>query len=325
MYPHFPLAKKNSPVDQLRQGCVDIAVSNELNRICVRYNIRPIFAGLFGSRAKGYESLNSDYDFYVPYVDKVEHYLKAINVDTAQIEGIESVPPQITVEVMRNNKPVNVQINLVPLKHFLNEIGGNNIDFRMALDNTAVRYCDQAAMTSFHKLAAVYLDQEKIKHSAIGRAAKVVTVLKRGTNIVKSEISDGVYRLLVARAMSNEKAVSALYYNQTQTFEDLLALYSGRFETPAATVKDSFYLMCDMVLKCLDVGDFDTVLANQDTREIMVAVIEQAIRDIKLEKNAQLPATATPNTVEARLSIVSQVNKIYAHIVLGTCVSNKLT
>lgn len=325
MYPHFPLAKKNSPVDQLRQACVDIAVSNELNRVAVRYSILPIFAGLFGSRAKGYNSLDSDYDFYVPYVDEVEHYLKAIDSDTSQVEGTESVPPQVTIEVMRSNKPISVQINLVPLKHFINEITRNNIDFRMALDNTAIRYCDQAAMSSFHKLAAAFVDQEKIKHMAIGRAAKVITILKKGTNIIKSEISDGVYRLLVARAMSNEKAVNALYYNQTQTFKDLLAFYSGRFGTTDETVKDSFYLMCEVVMKSLDVGDFDSVLANPETREIMVAVIEQAIRDIKKEQNAALPATATPNTVEARLSIVSQVNKIYARIVLRTCIASKLT
>lgn len=292
---------------------VDIAVDNALRDIAHQYAITPLFAGMFGSRPKGYDGPESDFDLYVPYIGQFAQYLRVLDVDTRQLEGKDILPPQITIQVVHKNKPINVQLNFVSFDHYIQELTRNNIDFRMSLDNVLVRYCSQSAITLLKISAHTYVDLENIKHKCLGRASKTVALMKSGKAIKHSEVTDGLYRLLYAAVTMNNTAIKHIYHNRTPTLANLLDAYMLHVERDQQTKT-----AVEALLATIRAGQWKQEGFTDVLSLAVIDALERVIANIK-ERPIAIPEQFKLDTnkrIEAQMSAAGQLNKMFVELML---------
>jgi predicted nucleotidyltransferase len=204
----------------------------EIQAQCDRFHIRPVYAGVFGSQAKGYAGPESDIDLYVVYLGGISQYARMIPADTRQVAEEESVPPQVTLSVLQRTHAdftvdeKEVQLNFVSLDFFVREIGKGNLDFRIGHDNLVIDFMGNDALTKqIDTFAASTFDAERYRHSCAGRASKARGLMKSGGEIKHSEISDAIYRLFLGWAVTSQRFVSELVLNKTLTLAELIDGY----------------------------------------------------------------------------------------------------
>lgn len=199
-----------------------------------RYQIRPVYAGVFGSQAKGCAGPFSDIDLYVVYLGPVRQYAKLLDVDTKQVAEEDRLPPQITLpSVYRGEERLTedhppVQLNFVSLDFFVREIGKNNLDFRIGQDNLIIDFMGyDSLIRQIDTFAASTFDPEKVRHTCAGRARRVMHSLRDlvDPDPRPSELVDALYRLFLAWAVTNTRFISKLVLNQTLTLAELMDGY----------------------------------------------------------------------------------------------------
>lgn len=294
-----------------RRLLVDVAADQEVTRVAHHYGITPVFAGVFGSRAKGYNGPQSDFDLYIPYVGKLGQYVRALDIDTSQIDGEPVLPPQITVEVIPlDGRTYSVQLNFVSLDHFIQELTRNNIDFRIALDNILLTYCNKAFIDQLGWLTTIHTDLENIKNKALGRASKTAALLKRSDlgRIKPSEVTDGIYRLLLAAATVTDVAIPQFFYFRTLTIEYLLSNYIAKIDRQDVLAKG----ILEGILSDIERGVWKHSYVQWAPNVILL--IDRLIPVIK-----ELPTTRNTLvdcSMAAHFSMVSSINKAYQELVL---------
>jgi predicted nucleotidyltransferase len=312
-------------VNEARRLQVDVIARHELMHVAHFYGITPVFVGLFGSRAKGYHGPESDFDLYVPYVGKLGQYVRALDLDTRQVEGEPILPPQITIEVPgANNKTLSIQLNFMSLDHYIQELGRNNVDFRIALDNILLTYCDSSFTNLLHELAAVNVDLENIKNKALGRASKTAAMLRKvegaqikGPKIKPSEITDGIYRLLLAAGAVTGLAMPYLFCNYTPNFHSLRQNYLTNVEMDEQSNQTMMGIWMDIKSG-----------AWKDTYEKwgpqVVELIDKLIPIIKAMPVTKAPPGFRETGIETQFAIASKINKAYQELVLKAHASRSL-
>lgn len=202
-------------------------IVKQMEKVSQTYGINPLFAGLFGSEAKGYSGPDSDIDLYVPYVGDISQYVKALDIDTTQIEGELRLPPQETVVFTDTlGKEHSVQFNYESFDHYVQELTRSNLDFRLALDNILWKKPESDQLIDLlHDIAATYFDPERVKHSTLSRTSKALNQLKKLEVINPSEITDGFYRLFYAINLVEGDCLSIANHNHTHTYQRLLSSY----------------------------------------------------------------------------------------------------
>ena len=281
------------------------------------YRITPLFAGLFGSVAKQYDGLCSDYDVYVPYVPDIRHFVKAINADTRQFEGLEAIPAQITLSLNTSKHVRSIQINFVPFDHFVQELTRSNTDFRMALDNIVVRDCAHATEVLMRRTAMAFLDLEKVKQRGLGAANRVYHTLKEAKKeIPTSEITDSLYRLLLANATTDAHTANELFYNHTLGFTDLIALYEKQHGAQFSISK-----LWDGIYQDIQLGKFATTINSW--REELIPALEQLIATIKPKPIVpRSPEAANLQSQQEQLKNTVAINDHFIHLLQkGNCLA----
>jgi predicted nucleotidyltransferase len=290
-------------------------VDAKLREIAETYKIIPLFAGLFGSQAKGYAGPDSDYDLYVVYQGALIQYVKVIDFETNQQRGEESLPTQITIEAQRNGSPVSVQLNFVSLDFFAQEIGcKSNIDFRMALDHAAWLQDDTEQVLNLisllNELANSSYDAEKVKHTGLGHASKVVKKIKNNEDITPSELTDGLYRFFMAWGVTNKDLLPELGLNKTLTLKELLYAY-----LMSENVKDfQVGLLHNRLVDELATGKWHQSMV--EWKGLFVRVVERLIPVIKERPALVPPPSVVDKSIEHRLQIVNALNEMFVGMLL---------
>jgi predicted nucleotidyltransferase len=306
-------------LNDARYLCVDVAAEEQLKEVAHRYGITPVFVGMFGSRAKGYSGPKSDFDLYVPYIGKLSQYIRALDMDTSQVDGEEILPPQITVEVVGNdNQAYSVQLNFVSLDHYIQELNRCNVDFRIALDNILLTYCERSFIDLLDDLATANADLENLKHKALGRASKTAAMLRplkpgdirKGPKLKPSEVTDGIYRLLLAAATVNENVAPCFFYNHTQTLASFLLNYNRGFDRDEMT----------SALVANILGDISRGVWPETFESWGPAVAEMIDRLIPLIKARDILDWGKMGFIEVdmegQFKLASRINKAYRDLVL---------
>lgn len=216
--------------------------------IAVKYNITPIMAGLYGSRAKGCAGPQSDFDFYVPYVGQVKDYVKALDVNTKQVHAEETLPAQLTFMMLVENIEYKVQLNFEDYPHFVSELSKNNIDFQLAVYNEFGIYAHPESISLFKELIACKLSLLNIKHHSIDRVRKVLHQLQENNKRVKpSEVMDGLYRLFMAASAISPVNNCALLDKHDRTLLGLFKSYRAVLYTSPDTTEVVKGILLDVI------------------------------------------------------------------------------
>lgn len=306
----------NPGVAMFRAAGLHNSVEAHLRVVAGQYNICPLFAGLFGSRAKDYAGPGSDWDLYVVYQGPLMQYAKLLNAETHQQRGEEALPPQISYET--RDEAVRIQLNFVSVDFFAQELGRNNLDFRMALDNcTWARGGDEQEssllVTIFMELAewvSLTYSAEKIKHTGLGRAAKVIKALKEGQEVRPSELTDGLYRLFSAWAVTQPQLLPEYVHNRTQTLEDLMRWYLN-----LENIKDrQVGKLYNCLLPRLRSGDW---LEELETWKSEILHTMERLMPIISARPGQMPvALPAASMVEKRLQVANRLNEHFVKSLL---------
>lgn len=301
-----------------------------LEHIAKKYGITLLFAGLFGSRAKGYAGPDSDYDLYVVYHGPLIQYAKVIDWDTRQLMGEPILPAQISftsrrvenlsingwsfgpdgVEPMASGKiiDIRVQLNFVSYDFFVQEINRSNLDFRLALDNIVLKWCNDSLVNLTNRLANCSFDPNKYKHTSYGRASAAAGVIKQWEEVRRSEITDGLYRLLMGWASTSLTLMPYLAMNRSFTLPELMDYYLDEMGE---------YAPLRRLRKGIDqliVGDWKAFF-NQYAGDIANA-IDHIIPIIKAREIQNPPTYLVDKTLEAKQLLIHEVNTAFVGMLL---------
>lgn len=300
----------------MKTSCIQ-ELKNKLEQIKAQYNIQPIFVGLFGSQCKGYAGPESDFDFYVPYIDPIGKYLQAIAVDAPQAEEKEKLPPQISFEIYDGTKLRKIQLNFIDFPDYIRELTNANIDFNLALDNPYLIYCSTSVLGLIRYLAKVQFNLEKIKHMSLGRVRKTIGVLKSWDDPTSkamapntSEIMDGMYRALFASmtTMPDNCSISC-FFSQQPTIMVLLENYLNEcgYDIEAARVYNDIYT---------DIRQGKWQETAFGWKDRIVAVLEKMHENISARNVVYLEGNPSGIPINKRMAIYVKVNKIFTDLVL---------
>ncbi len=298
-------------------------VDAALDTVAKKYRITPLFAGIFGSRAKDYAGPQSDWDLYVVYQGPLIQYVKALNVKTHQQRSEEVLPPQITIEAGADNAS-RIQLNFVSLDFFAGQIGSCNIDFRMALDNR-VWFNDKRArdpiacapitrlailLTHLEKLARISYDGEKLKHEGMGRASKVIKALQKGEALPTSELTDGLYRMLMAWSATRPEVLDIHVRNMTQTLESLTVSYlniEGRLDFQMTTLRTQMIpeIQSGKWLEHLDKWQGG-----------LLRILDKLMTVTKPRPAVNLPPIPADQAIAERLELADALNQLFVKMLL---------
>lgn len=291
------------------------AIVKQMEKVSQTYGINPLFAGLFGSEAKGYSGPDSDIDLYVPYVGDISQYVKAISIDTMQIEGELRLPPQETV-VFTNSlgKEHSVQFNYESFDHYVQELTRSNLDFRMSLDNILWKKPEMDQLIDLlHTLAAGYFDPEKVKHTTLSRASKALNQLKKLEVVNPSEITDGFYRLLYAINLVEGDCASIADHNHTRTYRYLLSNYL-RIHSNDCDVR----AVGEAILGDIGNGLWREYYAKHTPA--LISVMERLISEYKVRPAQSVSSTDKSQpinrTIAGRFVLASEINKAFVQLLM---------
>lgn len=285
------------------------ALDEKFKEIDAQYNVSCMFAGLFGSRAKGYSGPKSDFDFYVPYVGSIYQCFKAIDVDTREIDGEPVIPAQVTFEINEGDKPHTVQLNFVPYSHFVSQLGNSNVDFRIALNHITIYKCSSDIIRLFFAFAQSSFDAEKVKFMCLGRAKKTARQIIEGDDLVPSEVLDSLYRLFLAARMTNP--TNAIKSNRaSMALTDLVDEYFDIYGHNGS-LRD----MMDLLRYEVSSGKWPENIG--DWKQAIALTIEQTIPLIKERPFVSFYSTAhSEKSIHNRLQLVKLINDAQVNLVL---------
>lgn len=272
------------------------------------YLITPCKAGLFGSRAKGYATPESDFDLYVPYVAPADLYLKAFDVNTCQIDGDPVVPAQVTIDIVEDGKTFKVQLNFEPLDHFMRELSKSNLDFRMAVINTVDSYYGKSIFPIFNELLLLNFDLEKIKQVSLRRASAAVHALRNNNEISLSEVIDGIYRLLITANATSKQNELVTTLGKSETVSSLLADYVAEFG-----LDNQLVYVVDTVLEARQQGATTMPVAWHNH---YLSVMDRLIQEIKARPVVRTTEKDHDRSIDSKLKLVSKANAKFAYLVL---------
>ncbi|BAW19091.1 hypothetical protein [Ralstonia phage RP31] len=305
-------------------------VKERLEEIAKQYNITLLFAGLFGSQAKGYAGPDSDYDFYVVYHGPLIQYVKAINFDTRQFKEEDILPPQIsfTLKQLHNLsieaisitpggmapmgrcdvRETRIQLNFVSFDFFVQEISRCNLDFRIALDNIQLSWNALEVVTQLHHFAMVSYDPNKYKHTGYGRAAKAVEIIKCWEEVRRSEVTDGLYRLLMGWAATTSRMIPWLGLNRTLTLGELFDHYLE------VMGEDPEVRQLRKIIPLIASGDWSAVF-NQYAG-VIAAVIDRLIPVIKEREIVNPPTYLVDRGETIKYALINKINETFVAMLL---------
>jgi predicted nucleotidyltransferase len=309
-------------------------VKNRLEKIAKQYGITLLFAGLFGSRAKGYACPESDYDFYVVYHGPLKQYVKVINYDTRQFNEEDVLPPQISfdAECLTNLslgeaamnicpgappemavvtgiiKKTRIQLNFLSFDFFVQEVGRSNLDFRIALGNIKLAWCDETLINSIRLFSKTSFDPEKYKHTGYGRAAKAVTLLKNRDDVRHSEVSDGLYRLFMAWAATTGRMIPRLKQNDTLTLTELIDSYME--DAPDDDEVRQLYCVLELIVS----GNWSIVFLQHSGT--IISVIDRLIPAVKARNVIYNPEDTSELGRKIKFEIITKINNDFIALLL---------
>lgn len=219
------------------------ALRDRVEEECRKYEITPLFVGAFGSRAKGYATEKSDYDFHVIYLGPDSKYIKAIDYDLSEHLGKEVLPPQISFQLVEtwgpyqsqpygemkfDHKSIEVQLNFIDYADYVKELRRNNIDFRISLSQRVMEFELSERFEIWEMLdryARAHYDPAAIHHGGYSRAAGAALKVVGSAGHKRGELVDGLYRLFMSFAATDIESTRDLRENNTLTLDTLVKRY----------------------------------------------------------------------------------------------------
>lgn len=293
------------------------AIRDKLSEIALKYNIEPLFVGLFGSHVKGYHGPDSDYDFYVPYVGELADYVRAIDVDTKQIQNIEKLPAQISMKITVKEKEYDIQLNFENFPHYVNELVGSNIDFNLALHNPLMHFCNPSVIGWLKKLAETQFAVEKVRHMCLRRARRAMHQLddvdnpsSKQTKPKPSEITDGIYRLLFASLMTNGNNASCnSFFTDDLSLLNLLAHHIDQCGSD-----DELESTVHWIYNTIQVGTWKEYYLLR--KSSIANLIEKTSAKIQKRSSVALKNNPTNIPIAERLKLHADINKLFIELLL---------